>query len=77
MPAPVTTQHGTGPAAPTTPAPRRDAALQLSPRAVAWLADHPDAHRFVRSVRDKLTELHRAGQCPEAINALPTAARRQ
>ncbi|MGH3753105.1 MAG: single-stranded DNA-binding protein [Pseudonocardiaceae bacterium] len=66
MPAPATTGHGTGPAAPAS----RDAALHLSPRAVAWLADHPHAYRFVRSVRDTLTELHRAGQCPEAINAL-------
>jgi hypothetical protein len=59
-------------------------ALHLSPRAVAWLADHPAARQLVCSVWDKLTELERLGQYPGAINALrrvlaqhqPTAAGR-
>jgi hypothetical protein len=47
-----------------------DAALHLSPRAVAWLADHPQARQFVGSVWDKLTELERSGQYPGTIDAL-------
>ena len=50
--------------------PRVDAALHLSPRTVAWLADHPQARQFVGSVWAKLTELERAGQFPAAIDAL-------
>lgn len=65
----VTTQRGNDPAS-TTPMARVNAALHLSPRTVAWLADHPQAHQFVSSVRDKLTELDRAGQYPCAIDAL-------
>lgn len=49
---------------------RVDTALHLSPRAVAWLADHPQARQFVGSVWDKLTELERAGQFPGALDAL-------
>ncbi len=52
------------------PMARVDAALGLSPRTVAWLADHPQARRFVGSVWDKLTELDRAGQDPGTIDAL-------
>jgi hypothetical protein len=50
--------------------PRGDAALHLSPRTVAWLADHPQARQFVSSVWDKLAELERSGQFPGAIDAL-------
>ncbi len=82
MPATVATQRGSHPAAPTTPIPRVDAALHLTPRTVTWLADHPEVRQLVGSVCDKLTELDRAGQCPSALNALrrvlnphqPTAA---
>ncbi|MGH3886553.1 MAG: hypothetical protein ACRDSZ_08265 [Pseudonocardiaceae bacterium] len=47
-----------------------DATLHLSTRTVAWLAGNPDAPQVVSSVGDKLTELERAGQHPEAIAAL-------
>jgi hypothetical protein len=61
-----------------------EATLQLSTRTLDWLANHPRARRFVRSVWDKLAELERSGQHPEAIDALrqvlthhqPTAAGR-
>jgi hypothetical protein len=81
MPAVITPQFPT-----TSPAGRRlsstaplpapggqpdlDAALHLSTRTVAWLADHPHTRRFVGSVWDKLTELERSGQYPGAIDAL-------
>ena len=48
------TERGPGPAASTTSMARVDAELHLSPRTVAWLADHPQARRFVGSVWDKL-----------------------
>ncbi|MGH3935756.1 MAG: hypothetical protein ACRDS1_12405 [Pseudonocardiaceae bacterium] len=54
----VTTQHSS------------DAALHLSPRTMAWLADHRQARQFVGSVWEKLTELERAGHYPGAIDAL-------
>ena len=81
MPRTVTTQRSSHPA---TPTPTKDAALHLTPRTLAWLADHPHARRPVNSVLDKLTELDRAGHCPGAIDALrrvldphqPTAAGR-
>ena len=50
--------------------PRVDTALHLSPRTIAWLADHPRARQFVSSVWEKLTELERSGQYPGAIHAL-------
>ena len=64
------TERRHGPAASATPMARVDAALHLSPRTVDWLADHPQARRFVGSVWDKLAELDRAGQYPGAIDAL-------
>ncbi len=69
MPRTVATQRGSHPAGSTTPAPGADAVLYLSPRTVAWLADHPAARQLVGSVVDKLTELDRSGQYPGAINA--------
>ncbi len=69
MPATLT-EHGSSPAASTTPMPRVDAMLHLSTQTVAWLADHPRARQFVGSVWDKLTELERAGHHPGAIDAL-------
>jgi hypothetical protein len=53
--------------------PRVDAALHLSPRTVAWLADHPQARQFVGLVWDKLTELERAGQFPGATDHSPAS----
>jgi hypothetical protein len=50
--------------------PRVDTALHLSPRTMAWLANHPDARKLVSLVWDKLTELERSGQYPGAIDAL-------
>jgi hypothetical protein len=47
-----------------------EAELQLSPRTVAWLAEHPHARRFVRSVWDTLTELERSGHYPGVIVTL-------
>jgi hypothetical protein len=61
MPTTAATQRGTGSV---------DAALHLSPRTMAWLADHPRAGQFVGSVWEKLTELERSGQYPGAIDAL-------
>ncbi len=83
MPATLT-EHGSDPAASTTPMSIVDATLQLSTQTVAWLADHPRARQFVGSVWDKLTELEQAGHHPGAIDALrrvltrhqPTAAGR-
>jgi len=76
--------HKNDPAASTTPMPTADATRQLSTQTLNWLANHPHARRIVRSVWDKLTELERSGQHPEAIDALrrvlthhqPTAAGR-
>ncbi|MGH3755915.1 MAG: hypothetical protein ACRDRP_25195 [Pseudonocardiaceae bacterium] len=61
-----------------------DVALKLPARTLAWLAEHPPARKFARSVWDKLTELERAGHRPGTIQALrqvladhgPTAAGR-
>ncbi|MGH3814031.1 MAG: hypothetical protein ACRDUV_16530 [Pseudonocardiaceae bacterium] len=47
-----------------------DAALHLSTRTVAWLADHPQARQFVGSVWDTLTELEQSGHHPRTIDAL-------
>jgi hypothetical protein len=77
-------QRGIDPAVATTAMPGMDAALNLSTRTVAWLAEHPPARKFARSVWDKLTELERAGHRPDTIHALrqvladhrPTAAGR-
>ncbi|MGH4009048.1 MAG: hypothetical protein ACRDTH_12990 [Pseudonocardiaceae bacterium] len=66
----LATQRGSDPAASTTPMARMDAALHLSSRTTAWLADHPAADQFVTSVWDKLAELERSGQYPGAIDAL-------
>lgn len=44
--------------------------LQLSARALAWLADQPRARELVCSVSDRLAELERAGHDPGAIAAL-------
>lgn len=66
----VTTQRGNDPAGSTMPMPRMYAALDLSSRTVAWLADHPAARQFVGSVWDKLTDLERSGHYPGAIDAL-------
>lgn len=66
----IATERGSDPAGSTTPMARVDAARRLSTRTVAWLADHPQARRFVSSVWDKLTELERSGQYPGAIDAL-------
>jgi hypothetical protein len=66
----VTTQRESDPVSSTTPIARMDAALHLSTRTMAWLADHPQARQFVSSVWDKLTELERSGQYPGAIDAL-------
>ncbi|MGH3774779.1 MAG: hypothetical protein ACRDRR_03430 [Pseudonocardiaceae bacterium] len=82
---PTTLERGIDPAASTTPMPRVGTPLQLSPRTVAWLADHPHARELVRSVWDELARLERAGQHPGTIDALrvvlvhhqpPTAAGR-
>jgi hypothetical protein len=64
------TDHGTAAAASTTPRPTVNTTLQLSARTGAWLADHPHAHRVVRSVWDTLTELEQAGHHAGAIAAL-------
>jgi hypothetical protein len=70
MPPTPPPQRGIDPTAPTTPRPGADATLHLPTRTVTWLADHPQARQFVRSVWDKLTELERSGQYPGAIDAL-------
>jgi hypothetical protein len=47
--------HGLGdPVTSTRPMPGVDMTLHLSTRTMAWLADHPQARRFVRSVWDTL-----------------------
>jgi hypothetical protein len=66
MPTTVTTD----PVASTTATPRMGAPLHLSPRTVAWLADHPAARQFVGSIWNTLTELERSGHYPGAIDAL-------
>jgi hypothetical protein len=63
-------QHQSDPAASTTPKPTSDTRLQLSAETLNWLANHPYDRKFVRSVWDKLTELERSGQLPEATDAL-------
>jgi hypothetical protein len=63
-------QRKSDPAASPTPMPTADATRQLSTQTLNWLANHPHARRFVRSVRNKLTELERLGQYPEAIDTL-------
>ncbi len=70
MPPAPPAQPGSDPAGSITPRPGVDAALGLSAPTVAWLADHPQARRFVHLVGDKLTELERSGQDPGAIDAL-------
>ena len=70
MSATVATQRGSDPPGSATPMPRVDVVLHLPARTVAWLADHPQARRFVGSVWDKLTELEESGQSPGAIDAL-------
>ncbi|MBV8540298.1 MAG: hypothetical protein JO364_19580 [Pseudonocardiales bacterium] len=47
-----------------------DAALHLSVRTLAWLADHPHARRFARSVWEEIAELERAGHRPATITRL-------
>ncbi len=66
MPTTLPPSTGTTRRPPTTPMPTADAILHLSPRTVAWLANHPHARQFVCSV----WELERAGQYPGAIDAL-------
>jgi hypothetical protein len=70
MPPTLPPPHGSNPPAPTTPMPLVDATLHLPTRTRDWLAEHPHARQFVRSVWDKLTELERSGQYPGAIDAL-------
>ncbi len=67
MPRTVATQRGSHPATPTL---TKDAALHLTPRTLAWLADHPQARRLVRAVWNKLTELDQASHHSGAIDAL-------
>ncbi|MGH3685117.1 MAG: hypothetical protein ACRDSM_08700 [Pseudonocardiaceae bacterium] len=64
------TSRGTTPAASTIGMPGMDAALHLSARTLAWLADHPPARKFAYSVWDKLTELERGGHRSGTIHAL-------
>jgi hypothetical protein len=52
-------QHTT---ASTPPMPTADTTRQLSTQTLNWLATHPHARKYVRSVWDKLTELQRSGQ---------------
>ncbi|MGH3773064.1 MAG: hypothetical protein ACRDRW_17005 [Pseudonocardiaceae bacterium] len=56
------------PAPSGTATPGMDAALRLSTRTLAWLADHPPVSRFARSVWDEITELERAGHRPATID---------
>ena len=84
MSATLGTDRGSNRGTSTKPMRAVDATLQLSTRTLDWLANHPHARRFVHSVWDKLAELERSGQHPEAIDALrrilthhqPTAAGR-
>lgn len=64
----VPAQRGIDPA--TKPVSRRDAAVKLSDRTVAWLAEHPAARVLVDSVWDTLAELERAGHPPRLLAAL-------
>ena len=73
MSTPMAAQRGRDRAGSTAAASGVDVTLYLSPRAVAWLAGHPRARRFVSSVWDTLTKLDQAGQCPGAIDALSPA----
>jgi hypothetical protein len=58
-------------AAATTRMPRGgDPKLQLSLQTLAWLARRSHARKLVHLVWSKLSELERAGHCPEAIIAL-------
>jgi hypothetical protein len=63
-------QHKSDPTTSPPPTPTADVTRQLSTQTLNWLANHPHARRLVRSVWDKLTELERSGQHPEAIDAL-------
>jgi hypothetical protein len=47
-----------------------DLTLDLSTQTLDWLAHHPRARQFVRSVWDALTDMERTGQQPAAIAAL-------
>ncbi len=49
---------------------RAEGRLDLSTRTLAWLAEHPQARKLVRSVWDTLTELEQAGHHPRLIDAL-------
>jgi hypothetical protein len=64
------TQRGTDLTASITAMPGMDAALNLSSRTLAWLADHPHVSKFARSVWEAITELERAGYRPDTIDAL-------
>jgi hypothetical protein len=64
------TSRGANLAASATEMPGMDVALRLSPRTLAWLADHPPVRKFAHSVWDRLTELERAGHRPGTIDAL-------
>ncbi|MBV9029006.1 MAG: hypothetical protein JO364_01585 [Pseudonocardiales bacterium] len=70
MPTARDARRGVGSAASTTATPGMDAALPLSTRTLAWLAEHPHARGFARSVWDRLTERERAGHRPDTITAL-------
>jgi hypothetical protein len=70
MPPTLPPRRDSDPVAPTTPIPEVDTTLHLSTRTLDWLADHPQARRFVNSVWDTLTELERSGHYSGAINAL-------
>jgi hypothetical protein len=70
MPPALSPQRGIDPAASATPMPTVDATLPPPTRTRAWLAEHPQARQFVRSVWDTLTELERSGHYPSAIHAL-------
>ncbi|MGH3698056.1 MAG: hypothetical protein ACRDQY_01020 [Pseudonocardiaceae bacterium] len=61
------TPRGTDATASTSAAPGMDAALDLSSRTLAWLAEHPPVRKFARSVWDEITELERAGHRPATI----------
>ncbi|MGH3823581.1 MAG: hypothetical protein ACRDRA_12245 [Pseudonocardiaceae bacterium] len=60
MPTTMATERGHNPAA----------SMQLPARTVTWLADRPHVRTLVRAVWDKLTDLERAGQHPDAIATL-------
>ncbi|MGH4009896.1 MAG: hypothetical protein ACRDTH_17385 [Pseudonocardiaceae bacterium] len=67
---PSPTERGSDPATATTSTSRVDVTLQLSARALAWLAHHPQARKLISSVWDTLAELEHAGHHPRLIAAL-------